>query len=183
MRTSVYIALILDLWVETVGGYNVFPPLLTTQLPFSKQKSTHSTPGNVDRPAQTAVESIWFPINKEDLDYVSQSSEDGGILSSDHPGFHDPVYRARRRMIADTALQYHHGQRLPTIEYTPSEEQTWRTVYEALRAASRSYAVDEYNRIVDEMEGAFGFGASRIPQMQEVHHVHIHTPVIVQLPL
>ena len=103
-------------------------------------------------PLQKPVESIWFPVTKHDLDYISQSSEDGGKLSSDHPGFHDSVYRARRRMIADKALQYRYGQPLPTVNYTQSELQTWSTVYERLRAASRQHAVDEYTKTVDEME-------------------------------
>ena len=151
-------------------AYNIFPPLFTSQSrPLDQRKCRNIiVPDSATNPVQTAVESLWFPVTKEDLDFVSQSSEDGGKLSSDHPGFHDPVYRARRRMIADKALQYRHGQKLPTIQYTPSEEHTWRTVYEALRAASRSYAVDEYKTIVDEMERSFGFGGARIPQMQEV---------------
>ena len=107
-------------------------------------------------------------MTKRDLDFVGQSSEDGGELSIDHPGFHDEIYRARRRMIADKALQYRHGEPLPVIDYTPTEEETWRTVYQRLRAASRIHAVDEYNAIVDDMESSFGYGAGRIPQLHEV---------------
>ena len=71
-------------------------------------------------------------------------------------------------MIADKALQYRYGQPLPTVNYTQSELQTWSTVYERLRAASRQHAVDEYTKTVDEMERKSVFGVNRIPQMQEV---------------
>ena len=115
------------------------------------------------------IQTCWFPQTKQDLDYVVHTSEDGGILCCDHPGFNDPEYRKRRKMIADKALQYKYGDQIPVIEYTAIEESTWRKVYQSLRASSRMHAVDEYNVIVDEMEKSFGFGPDRIPQLHEVH--------------
>ncbi len=39
-------------------------------------------------------------------------------MQADHPGFHDPVYRERRQVIAEKAIKYRHGDPLPHIEYT-----------------------------------------------------------------
>ena len=40
----------------------------------------------------------WFPIDINDFDHIGKRilSEGDGIQEADHPGFHDPVYRARR---------------------------------------------------------------------------------------
>ena len=163
-------AVLMTMIAELSFAYNLYPKVFIPQKHFVDhlKADRFRRPCEVPPPTKSAVESIWFPINKKDLDHVSQSSEDGGQLSSDHPGFNDPIYRSRRRMIADKALQYRFGQDLPTIDYTASEQETWKIVYQRLRAASRRHAVDEYNRIVEEMERSFGFGASRIPQMHEV---------------
>jgi len=49
----------------------------------------------------------WFPLRIRDLDkYANQILSHGAELNADHPGFTDPVYRMRRKYLADTALNY-----------------------------------------------------------------------------
>ena len=49
----------------------------------------------------------WFPGKRKDLDqFADQILSYGAELDSDHPGFTDPVYRARRKQFADIAFEY-----------------------------------------------------------------------------
>jgi hypothetical protein len=59
----------------------------------------------------------WFPRTIKDLDrYADRKLEYGGDLEEDHPGFVDPLYRARRSEITQNAVKHRSGMQLPHVK-------------------------------------------------------------------
>lgn len=85
-------------------------------------------------------------------------------INPDHPGFRDPVYRARRNCIAQIALDYEPGTAIPDAPYTPEEGNVWRAIRHALKPRHDGFACAEFL----ECEGQLGLPAERIPQLREV---------------
>ncbi|VDM78251.1 unnamed protein product [Strongylus vulgaris] len=93
----------------------------------------------------------WFPRRIADIDqFANRILSYGAELDSDHPGFKDTTYRERRKYFADIAFNFRQyvkcsssnypihferysecfsGDKIPRIEYTAQEIETWRTVY------------------------------------------------------
>lgn len=65
-------------------------------------------------------------------------------LDRDHPGFRDPVYRARRNDIAGMAKAWEPGQPLPEIVYTSNENGVWKTALAELAPLHARYACAEF---------------------------------------
>merc|ERR1719427_1917580 len=76
----------------------------------------------------------WFPRHISELDrFANQILSYGSELDSDHPGFTDEVYRARRKEFADIAFHYRHHERIPRVTYTSEEIATWKVVFNNLK--------------------------------------------------
>jgi phenylalanine-4-hydroxylase len=60
--------------------------------------------------------------------------------AGEHPGLSDPDYLSRRRAIAAQARGHRVGDPSPPVDYTESEERTWRTVHRALWTAQGEHA-------------------------------------------
>lgn len=111
----------------------------------------------------------WFPRNIKDLDLFNhQVLEAGGELQSDHPGFSDKEYRSRREMIAEIAMNYNQGEKIPNVEYTQSEKETWGKIYEKLIALYPKYACREVNYMLPLLQQNCGYSATNVPQLQDV---------------
>lgn len=111
----------------------------------------------------------WFPRRIRDLDrFANQILSYGAELDSDHPGFTDPVYRARRKYFADIAYNYKHGEPLPRVEYTKEEIETWGTIFNNLTKLYKTHACKEYNHVFPLLIDNCGFRADNIPQLEDV---------------
>merc|ERR1712126_138197 len=81
----------------------------------------------------------WFPRKIQDLDkFANQILSYGSELDSDHPGFTDSVYRARRKEFADIAFHY------------------------------KTHACYEHNHVFPLLEENCGYNDKDIPQLQVV---------------
>jgi 4-hydroxyphenylpyruvate dioxygenase len=85
-------------------------------------------------------------------------------LPADHPGVSDPRYRDRRAAIAGVGAAFRSGDPIPDVEYTPDEDEVWRTVSSELAAKHDRLACDAYR----EAAAALTLPADRVPQLREV---------------
>jgi phenylalanine-4-hydroxylase len=86
-------------------------------------------------------------------------------LDPDHPGFRDPVYRARRNDIARLALEYRVGDPVPRIEYRDEEHAVWRKVWSELTPLHDRHACREYLESRDRL----AIDRQVIPQLEDVN--------------
>ena len=111
----------------------------------------------------------WFPRRRKDLDLIANEILDAGSdLSADHPGFHDPVYRARRQQIAETAMQYKIGSPIPPIPYTADETATWSAIWDKLMPLLKDHACAEHVRLLPLLMENCGYRRDNIPQIQDI---------------
>lgn len=100
--------------------------------------------------------------------FTPVTTDDAGdvrvVLSSDHPGFADPDYRARRDAIAALAVNYHRGDPVPRADYTAEEDEVWAIASRELAVKHRTYAIREF------LDGAAALQlpTDRVPQLEEV---------------
>jgi phenylalanine-4-hydroxylase len=85
-------------------------------------------------------------------------------LSSDHPGFADPAYRARRNAISAVGAAYHAGDPIPDVVYAPEEDALWTLVSGELAAKHERFAVCEYRDATTRLD----LPRDRVPQLREV---------------
>ena len=77
------------------------------------EKAMHELEGIAKGVTQVgSTEVPWFPNNINDFNHIGKRilSEGDGIQDANHPGFRDPVYRARREEITNFAMDYKIGE-------------------------------------------------------------------------
>lgn len=93
----------------------------------------------------------------------------GKDLKSDHKGFSDPVYLARRHEIADIANSFSiDSKKIPTITYTSKEHKTWQAVYDLLIPLHTHYACEEHNKNLVDLQKAGIITRNLLPQLQPI---------------
>ncbi|PRP81521.1 phenylalanine-4-hydroxylase [Planoprotostelium fungivorum] len=111
----------------------------------------------------------WFPRKLKDLDLIcSKVLEYGQELDADHPGFKDIEYRKRRVLITENALKFRHGDKLPHVEYTKEERETWGVVYRKIMALLPQHVCRAYNYVLPLLEQNCGFGPDDVPQLEDI---------------
>jgi phenylalanine-4-hydroxylase len=95
------------------------------------------------------------------------TEQDLVTLDRDHPGFRDPIYRARRNEIAAIALSYRHGDPIPRISYTEDEHAVWSTVWRRLAPMHARFA----SRAFLDGVGKLALDHQKIPQLADVNPV------------
>mmetsp|Transcript_192 Transcript_192/g.615 ORF Transcript_192/g.615 Transcript_192/m.615 type:complete len:478 (-) Transcript_192:265-1698(-) len=111
----------------------------------------------------------WFPRSIGELDkFASRVLDAGEDLQSDHPGFTDEVYRARRKYFAKVAIEYRHGSPVPRVDYTAEEISTWRTIYKKLKDLYPTHACKQFNKVFPLLEANCGYSPDNIPQLEDI---------------
>ena len=92
--------------------------------------------------------------------------EEISLLPIDHPGAHDPEYRAHRNMIAELARQYREDPQhvIPRVGYTREETAVWQYVLGQLETAHARRACSLYL----ESKATLGIGRDEIPQLRDL---------------
>lgn len=92
--------------------------------------------------------------------------EEISTLPLDHPGAHDPAYRARRDYIASLARQYRHDANhvIPSVAYTKEETAVWHHVCCQLEKVQARRACSLYL----EAKQKLGISCLHIPQLQDL---------------
>jgi len=111
----------------------------------------------------------WFPRRIRELDrFANQILSYGAELDADHPGFTDPIYRARRKYFADLAYHYKHGEPLPRVDYTKEETETWGKVFKQLVSLYPTHACKEHNHVFPLLIENCGYREDNIPQLEDI---------------
>ena len=82
-------------------------------------------------------------------------------LDQDHPGFTDAVYRQRRDIIAQIALDHRTGQPVPEAPYSDEEHAVWRHIWQALTPLHAERICTE----LLELQQVMPLSRERIPQI------------------
>ncbi|ETO27856.1 phenylalanine 4-monooxygenase [Reticulomyxa filosa] len=112
----------------------------------------------------------WFPMTSKDVDSLALLVLEGGIdlENKDHPGFHDPEYRKRRKEIAEYAATFQYGGKPEMVKYTKEEIQTWGVIWRKLEPLLEKHACDQYLEALGALKTSCGYREDNIPQLADV---------------
>ncbi|XP_060534744.1 tyrosine 3-monooxygenase [Cylas formicarius] len=111
----------------------------------------------------------WFPRHASELDDCNHlMTKYEPDLDMNHPGFADKEYRARRKTIAEIAFAYKYGDPVPFIEYTETENKTWKSVFTTVLDLMPKHACVEYRRVFKQLQEEGLFVADKIPQLEDM---------------
>lgn len=101
---------------------------------------------------------LYAPVERDEAGLVNV------LLGADHPGFHDPAYRARRNDIAALSVDWKPGDPVPEVEYSEVEHEVWRIVSRELEPLHHLHAC----RAFVEAKEALALPSDHVPRLGEV---------------
>lgn len=115
------------------------------------------------------VKAPWFPKHASDLDNCNHlMTKYEPDLDMNHPGFADVEYRQRRKEIAEIAFAYRYGDPIPHINYTETENNTWKAVFRVVKDLMPKHACAEYNAVFAKLEDEKIFVEEHLPQLEDM---------------
>ncbi len=102
--------------------------------------------------------SLYAPVHR---------SGGGGVevqLGDDHPGVADPEYRRRRNELAALSYDWQPGDPVPRADYTETEHEVWRIVWDELGPLHERHAC----RAFLEAKAELDLPPDHVPQLTEV---------------
>jgi len=99
---------------------------------------------------------------------ANRTLDAGTHLESDHPGFHDLVYRQRRAFLTKSAKNHRWDKPIKTVTYTATEIETWGVVWDRMEELWDQYACREYLHSLRLMMEHCGYSRDNIPQQQDI---------------
>ncbi|CAL8079167.1 unnamed protein product [Orchesella dallaii] len=154
-----------------------FDVLLKMQIPWSSlvgllralRLNTNVYLVNVISTQGHIVKEPWYPRHISELDQCNHlMTKFEPDLDMDHPGFADKNYRARRKMIADIAFDYKHGDPIPRVEYQRNEIATWGHVFNKVMALLQTHACKQFVDAFTLLQRELGYGPDDIPQLEDL---------------
>lgn len=106
---------------------------------------------------------------REEFGFTDHAGGQGDLvaLDPDHPGFRDRTYRDRRNTIAQQALDYQPGTRVPDAPYSDEEHEVWRAVWSGLSELHPRRVCAE----VLELQRVLPLPVDKIPQLASLNPV------------
>lgn len=115
------------------------------------------------------VKAPWFPKHASELDNCNHlMTKYEPDLDMNHPGFADTEYRQRRKEIAEIAFAYRYGDPIPHINYTETENSTWKAVFNVVKDLMPKHACAEYRHVVAKLEEEKIFVEDHLPQLEDM---------------
>lgn len=116
-----------------------------------------------------------FACNEYELDNLEQKTLAAGEELQDdpenpHPGFHDEVYKARRREICKIGQSFRTGSQVPFMEYTQQENDTWKVIWDNLINLYPTHASRTCNENMQLLIERAGFSRHAIPQIRDINN-------------
>uniref|UniRef100_F6UB18 phenylalanine 4-monooxygenase n=1 Tax=Ciona intestinalis TaxID=7719 RepID=F6UB18_CIOIN len=117
----------------------------------------------------TKENGIWFPKCLADLDGCAKNVlMYGAELDADHPGFKDEVYRKRRDYFTKLAMDFRHGDKIPRVEYTKIEIETWGKVYKELMELHPTRACAQHLKNLPLLSEFCKCSEDNVPQLEDI---------------
>jgi tyrosine 3-monooxygenase len=160
-----------DIFMKFESTQRIFEKFCTELLNTFPQFSISCTKSAAENAKDNNVDNneIWFPTHVSEMDKCNHLVlKFQPEMTTDHPGFHDKEYRARRMEIADIAFNYRHGIPIPLVEYNLEELDTWKQAYNTLNELYNTSACTEHVKELRKLEEIGLYSPNHIPQLEDV---------------